>query len=43
VKVNLEESLDHTRARATFEVVEGTQVIVDAIVIRGNEVTAARS
>jgi outer membrane protein insertion porin family len=40
VKVNLDESLDHTRARATFEVVEGPQVIVDRIVIRGNEVTS---
>ncbi len=42
VKVSLEESLDHTHARATFEVVEGEQVFVDAIVIRGNDVTAAK-
>jgi outer membrane protein insertion porin family len=39
VKVSVDESLDHTRARATFEVVEGEQVIVERIVIRGNEVT----
>ncbi len=35
VKVSLDESLDHTRARARFEIVEGEQVIVDRIVIKG--------
>jgi outer membrane protein insertion porin family len=40
VKVSIDESLDHTRARATFEVVEGEQVIVERIVIRGNDVTS---
>jgi len=40
VKVTLDESLDHTRGRATFEVVEGDRVIVDKIIIRGNDVTA---
>jgi outer membrane protein assembly factor BamA len=39
VKVSVEESLDHTRARAMFEVVEGDQVIVDAIVVHGNDIT----
>ncbi len=41
VKVTVEESLDHTRARAVFEVVEGDQVIVDNILIRGNDITAS--
>lgn len=41
VKVSVEESLDHTRARALFEVVEGEQVIVDGFEIRGNDVTAS--
>jgi outer membrane protein assembly factor BamA len=39
VKVSIEESLDHTHARATFDVVEGEQVIVGRILIRGNDVT----
>jgi len=37
----LEESLDHTRARASFTVNEGDRVIVKRIVIRGNDVTRA--
>jgi outer membrane protein insertion porin family len=40
VKVSLDESLDHTRGRATFEVVEGDRVIVDKIIIRGNDLTS---
>ena len=40
VKVSLEESLDHTHARATFDIVEGDQVIVENVLIRGNDVTA---
>jgi outer membrane protein assembly factor BamA len=36
VKYTLEASVDHTRARARFDVVEGEQVLVRAIVIRGN-------
>jgi outer membrane protein assembly factor BamA len=39
VKYTLEESLDHTRARANFIVNEGDRVLVRGIVIRGNEVT----
>jgi outer membrane protein assembly factor BamA len=39
VRYTLEESLDHTRARANFIVNEGDRVIVDRIVIRGNQVT----
>jgi outer membrane protein assembly factor BamA len=39
VKYGLEESLDHTRARARFEITEGEQVIVRQIVIQGNEIT----
>jgi len=39
VKYALEESLDHTRARAKFEISEGEQVIVRQIVIQGNELT----
>jgi outer membrane protein insertion porin family len=39
VKYSLEESLDHTRARATFTIHEGDRVVVKRIVIRGNEVT----
>jgi len=39
VKYALEESLDHTRARANFIVNEGDRVLVRSIVIRGNEVT----
>lgn len=41
VKYTLEESLDHTRARARFEVSEGEQVIVSQVVIQGNELTRA--
>ena len=40
VKVSLDESLDRTRAKAMFDVVEGEQVIVDRVIIHGNEVTA---
>ena len=40
VKVSVEESLDHTRARAMFEIVEGEQVIVDGFVIVGNDLTS---
>lgn len=40
VKVSLDESPDHTRARATFEVQEGEQVIVRDIVLQGNELTS---
>jgi outer membrane protein insertion porin family len=36
VKYTLESSVDHTRARVRFDVVEGEQVIVTQIVIRGN-------
>ncbi|MDB4994532.1 MAG: outer membrane protein assembly factor YaeT precursor, partial [Myxococcaceae bacterium] len=39
VKYGLEESLDHTRARARFEITEGEQVIVRQIVIQGNDIT----
>ncbi|MEO7114187.1 MAG: POTRA domain-containing protein [Polyangiaceae bacterium] len=39
IKTSLEESLDHTRARARFEVSEGEKVIVRAIVLVGNEIT----
>jgi outer membrane protein insertion porin family len=39
VRYSLDESLDHTRARATFAINEGERVIVSRIVIRGNEVT----
>ncbi|WP_394825938.1 POTRA domain-containing protein [Pendulispora albinea] len=39
VKYNLEESLDHTRARVRFEITEGEQVIVRQIVLQGNELT----
>ncbi len=39
VRYTLEESLDHTRARANFVVNEGDRVIVSGIDIRGNEVT----
>jgi outer membrane protein assembly factor BamA len=39
VKYTLDESLDHTRARATFAIHEGDRVIVKRIVIRGNDVT----
>jgi outer membrane protein assembly factor BamA len=39
IKTTLEESLDHTRARARFEVSEGEKVIVRAIVLVGNEIT----
>jgi outer membrane protein assembly factor BamA len=40
VKYTLDESLDHTRARATFAIHEGDRVIVKRIVIRGNDVTS---
>jgi len=39
VKYTLDSSLDHTRARARFEVIEGKRVIVSQIIIRGNERT----
>lgn len=39
VKYTIESSTDYTRARAHFDVHEGEQVIVKAIVVRGNEVT----
>ncbi len=39
VKYALDESLDHTRARATFSIHEGDRVTVKRIVIRGNDVT----
>ena len=39
VRFFLDESLDHTRARARFEVVEGEQVIVQSIIINGNDHT----
>jgi outer membrane protein insertion porin family len=39
VKYTLEPSADHTRARVRFDVSEGDQVIVRAIVIRGLEKT----
>ncbi len=41
VKISVEESLDHTRGRVNIDIVEGDRVIVDAIVIRGNDSTAA--
>lgn len=41
VRYTLEESLDHTRARAHFVINEGDRVIVERIVIRGNEVTGS--
>jgi outer membrane protein insertion porin family len=40
VKYSLDESLDHTRARATFAIHEGDRVRVKRIVIRGNDVTS---
>jgi outer membrane protein assembly factor BamA len=40
VKYTLDASLDHTRARARFDIVEGKRVIVRQIVIRGNERTS---
>ncbi|WP_394836136.1 BamA/TamA family outer membrane protein [Pendulispora rubella] len=39
IKYTLDESLDHTRARARFEITEGEQVIVRNIVIQGNDLT----
>ncbi len=39
VKYTLETSVDFTRARARFDIVEGEQVIVREIVIRGNKHT----
>lgn len=39
VKASLDESPDHSRARAVFEVNEGERVIVKAIEIRGNALT----
>jgi outer membrane protein insertion porin family len=39
VRYSLDESLDHTRSRATFAVNEGDRVIVKSIIIRGNDVT----
>ena len=39
VKTTLEESLDHTRGRARFEVSEGEKVIVRALILVGNEIT----
>ncbi len=36
VKYTLESSVDHTRARARFDVVEGEQVIVREILLQGN-------
>jgi outer membrane protein insertion porin family len=39
VKYSLEPSLDNTRARVRFEVSEGDQVFVSAIVVRGLEIT----
>ncbi len=39
VKYTLDSSADHTRARIRFDVVEGDQVIVQRIVIRGNSRT----
>ncbi|WP_394846562.1 BamA/TamA family outer membrane protein [Pendulispora brunnea] len=39
IKYTLDESLDHTRARARFEITEGEQVIVRQIVIQGNDLT----
>jgi hypothetical protein len=39
IKTTLEESLDHTRARARFEITEGEKVIVRAIVLVGNEIS----
>jgi outer membrane protein insertion porin family len=40
VKYTLEASVDHTRARARFDVVEGEQVLVRDILIRGNTRTS---
>src|SRR5262249_11849795 len=39
VKYTLDSSVDHTRARARFEITEGERVIVRDIVIRGNNDT----
>jgi outer membrane protein assembly factor BamA len=39
VKYTIDSSVDHTRARVRFDIVEGDQVIVRQIVIRGNERT----
>ncbi len=39
VKYVLDSSVDHTRARARFDIVEGDRVLVKEIVIRGNERT----
>jgi outer membrane protein assembly factor BamA len=39
IRTTLEESLDHTRARARFEVSEGEKVIVRDIILVGNEIT----
>jgi outer membrane protein insertion porin family len=41
VHYSLDESLDHTRARATFQITEGERVIVKRVVIRGNDVTSS--
>jgi outer membrane protein insertion porin family len=41
VHYSLDESLDHTRSRATFSIHEGERVIVGRIVIRGNDVTSS--
>jgi outer membrane protein insertion porin family len=40
VKYSLDTSLDHTRTRARFDVVEGERVFVREIIIRGNELTS---
>lgn len=42
VNVTLDESPDHTRARATLDVQEGEQVIVKSIVIQGNDLTSEK-
>jgi outer membrane protein assembly factor BamA len=39
VKYVLDSSVDHTRARARFDIVEGDRVLVRQIVIRGNDRT----
>src|SRR6202034_1905153 len=36
VKYSLEPSVDHTRARVRFDIVEGDQVIVREILLRGD-------
>ncbi len=42
VKYTLDASLDHTRARARFDIIEGKRVMVRQIIIRGNDRTSTQ-